>query len=141
MARAAFTLSLLLLATAFALAATRLSVPARLAPLAVAPPTIALLLLELWRDLRTGGGNRPFAGQSRPVPILGQLGTLVLLVWALGASLAVPAVVALQLRLVGRASLPLALAGGLLMLLPVELVRLSGVRLPEGALAVFLAGP
>ncbi len=141
MARPAFTLFLLVLAIAFAIAATQLSAPARLAPLAVAPPTIALLLAELWRDRRRAQRGPSTTAGTRPLPILGQLATLVLLVWALGASLAIPAVVALQLRLVGRASLPTALAGGLLMLLPVELARLSGVHLPEGALAAFLAGP
>ncbi len=140
MARAAFTLFLLLLVAAFAIAATRLSVPARLAPLAVAPPTLALLLLELGRDLRRARRDpRPAAGW-RPLPILGQLVALVLLVWAFGATLAIPAVVALQLRLAGRVPVAAALGGGLLMLLAVELARLTGVRLPEGAIAAFLAG-
>ncbi|HFD15655.1 MAG TPA: hypothetical protein ENJ38_05045 [Rhodospirillales bacterium] len=140
MARAAFTLFLLLLVAAFAFAATRLSAPARLAPLAVAPPTLALLLLELGRDLRRARRTpRPAAG-TRPLPVLGQIAALVLLVWAFGAALAIPAVVALQLRLVGRTSALGAVGGGLLMLLAVTLARLAGVHLPEGAIAAWLAG-
>ncbi len=70
----------------------------------------------------------------------GQLATLLLLVWTIGASLAIPAFVALRLRLLGRTSLPAALSGGLTMVLPLELARLSGVRLPEGAIAACLPG-
>jgi hypothetical protein len=150
---ALFTLFVCAVAGLFALGTMPLSPAARLAPVAVLAPTLALLAVQLARDLarrprtgepaprrEAGTADEPPADRARRRTVVAALVGLLLLVAAVGLLLALPLFLWLYWVLVARlpvarAALIAGLAGGVLHLGLEEVLHLP---LPPGLLLVGL---
>lgn len=130
------TVSLTLLALAFLLASLKIGPIARMAPLAVALPTLSLLLVQLWRDRR-----EPLVvptAIAQPWAPFAVLGGVVASIWLLGPTLTLPAFVGAALRLGARAGWIGVVAGAGTVLGLVQVIEWAGQPLPAGVLPLML---